>query len=282
MAAIDSHCHVFDPARFAFAADTRYRPPPQECGNAADLVRVHDANGISHSLLVNPSSGYGYDNRYLLAAIDESHGRFKGIARVAPDADAQTLGALAGAGVIGIRLDLVGDGVDVLRHPAIPRLFAQVRELQWQIHVQSETGQLVDAAAVLRTAGVPLVFDHCGRPAPEAGVGQSGFQALLAFGREGHAVKLSGPFRFSREASPYADADPYVSKLIETFTPRRCVWGSDWPFLRIEKGKDADYAAVLALATRWLPDADARRQVMWDTPARLFGFAAPADAKDGA
>jgi predicted TIM-barrel fold metal-dependent hydrolase len=35
----------------------------------------------------------------------------------------------------------------------------------------------------------------------------------------------------------------------------------------------ADYGPVLGLLQRWLPDAGDRRQVLWDTPARLFGFA---------
>ena len=65
-----------------------------------------------------------------------SNGRFKGIARVPPDAKERALSDLDNGGVIGIRLDLIADGVDVLRHPAMPRLFAQVREHRWQLHVQ--------------------------------------------------------------------------------------------------------------------------------------------------
>jgi len=30
---------------------------------------------------------------------------------------------------------------------------------------------------------------------------------------------------------------------------------------------------VLANLERWIPDERDRRQVLWDTPARLFGFA---------
>src|SRR5438128_3112412 len=124
---IDSHCHVFDTARFAYSPDTPYRPPPHEAGTASELVAVLDAHDLSHALLVNPTSGYRYDNRCMIAAIRGSQGRFKGIGRVPPDADERTLAEL-GEGVIGIRLDLIADGVGVLQHPAMPRLFAQVRE----------------------------------------------------------------------------------------------------------------------------------------------------------
>jgi predicted TIM-barrel fold metal-dependent hydrolase len=267
---IDSHCHVFDTAQFPYAPDTPYRPPPHEAGTASDLAAVLDAHGLSHALLVNPTSGYRHDNRCMIAAIRASQGRFKGIARVPPEADASTLDALRDGGVIGIRIDLIADGIDVLRQAAIPRLFAQLRERRWQIHVQCEGDQLHEGIAVLRSARAPIVVDHCGRPDPAKGIAQPGFQALIELGRDGHFVKLSGPFRFSREAPPYADAEPFVAALIDTFTPKRCVWGSDWPFLRLDRRMD--YGPVLANLERWFPDSHDRRQVLWDTPAQLFGF----------
>ena len=268
--AVDSHCHVFDPARFPFAADAPYRPQPHEVGTAEHFAAVLDAHGISHALLVNPTSGYGYDNRCMVAAIRASKGRFKGIGRVPPDVGGPALAMLSVDGVIGIRIDLVGDGVGVLQHPSMPRLLAQVREMRWLVQVQCERDQLHEAADVLRAARVPLVFDHCGRPDAGGGTTQPGFKALLELGREGHAVKLSGPFRFSHEAAPHADAEPFVAAVIEAFTPERCVWGSDWPFLRLPQRMD--YGPVLANLNRWFPDERDRHQVLWATPARLFGF----------
>jgi predicted TIM-barrel fold metal-dependent hydrolase len=268
--AVDSHCHVFDTARFAFSPNAAYKPPPDEQGSADELAALHDAHAIAHAVLVNPTSGYGYDNRCMIAALRSAGGRFKGIARVRPDIADAALAELSEAGIIGIRLDLVGDGVDVLHHPATERLFARIRELRWQMHVQCENDQLADAAETLLGAGVPLVVDHCGRPDVARGTGQPGFQALLRLGREGHAIKLSGAFRFSHAPAPYADVEPFIASVIETFTPARCVWGSDWPFLRFRARPD--YGAVLALLRRWLPAEDDRRQVLCGTPARLFGF----------
>src|SRR5439155_15779126 len=79
---IDCHNHVFDPARFPYAADTAYRPAGQEIGNAPYFVHVLDAYGVRYALVVGPNSGYGTDNRCLLDAIARSGGRFKGIAVV--------------------------------------------------------------------------------------------------------------------------------------------------------------------------------------------------------
>ena len=267
---IDSHCHVFDIAQFPYAPDTPYRPLPHEAGNAADLTGVLDAHGLSHALLVNPTSAYRYDNRCMIAAIRVAEGRFRGIVRVPPDADLREFDAAGGGRIVGVRLDLLADGVGVLRHPVMPRLLAQIRERRWQIHVQCEGDQLREGIEVLRSAGAPIVVDHCGRPDAAKGIRQPGFVALLELGREGHFVKLSGPFRFSRQPPPHADADTFVAALIDAFTPKRCVWGSDWPFLRLDRRMD--YGPVLANLDRWFRDARDRAQVLWETPARLFGF----------
>jgi len=270
MQGVDSHCHVFDTTLFPYSTEASYQPPPHEAGTAVQLTAVLDAHGLSHALLVNPTSGYFYDNRCMLAAIRGSNGRFKGIARVRPGTDERTMAELADGGVIGLRLDLLTDGVASLSDPATNRLLAQAREMRWLVQVQCERDQLREAAAALRAVRVPLVFDHCGRPDAALGIDQPGFEALLEFGREGHYVKLSGPFRFFNAFARRARIEPFVTALIETFTPARCVWGSDWPFLRLPLR--TDYGPVLADLERWFPDERDRRQVLWDTPARLFGF----------
>jgi len=61
-----------------------------------------------------------------------------------------------------------------------------------------------------------------------------------------------------------------VEALIDAFTLDNCVWGSDWPFVRIPRR--LDYGPALALLERWLPNQDDRRRVLWHTPARWFGF----------
>ena len=84
---IDCHTHVFDPVNFPYGKDIEYKPTGQEAGNAAQLRQVMKTYGVSHSLLVQPNSGYGSDNSYLLDTIARSEGRLKGIAIIDFDAD---------------------------------------------------------------------------------------------------------------------------------------------------------------------------------------------------
>ncbi len=125
---------------------------------------------------------------------------------------------------------------------------------------------------MLARSGARILIDHCGRPTPSAGLDQPGFQAVLALARTGRAtVKISGFQKFSTMALPYDDALPYVRALMDAFTLDACIWASDWPFLKA--AERLDYGPLLQLIERWLPDANDRRRLLWDTPRRLFGFA---------
>jgi predicted TIM-barrel fold metal-dependent hydrolase len=97
------------------------------------------------------------------------------------------------------------------------------------------------------------------------------FQALLAIGRERDAhIKLSGHYKFSQQPHPYEDTWPFIAALVEAFTLDRCVWGSDYPFLRAPER--LDYGPLLAVLAKLFPDASDRHRLLWRTPARLLGF----------
>ena len=269
--AIDTHVHVFDPPRFPFAADTRYRPTPAECGRPEDLARLLEAHGFAGALLVNPTSGYGDDNCCMLDALARSGGRWRGIARVPIDASKARLRVLAGRGVAGVRVDLIGDGLAQIDSEAFPRLCATLADLDLVLEVQCEHEQMTALVPRIADGRFRVVVDHCGRPDPARGPRQAGFAALLRLAETDRvAVKLSGAFRFVEGSWPYVRADRYVADLLDAFGPDRCVWGSDWPFLRT--AHRIDYAPTLSLLARWVPDARLRRRILVDTPRRWFGF----------
>jgi predicted TIM-barrel fold metal-dependent hydrolase len=83
-------------------------------------------------------------------------------------------------------------------------------------------------------------------------------------------VKLSGYSKFSRARYPHDDVRPHIAALLDAFTPERCVWASDWPFLRAPQR--VDVGPLLTLLERLVPDAADRRKVLWDTPRRVLGF----------
>lgn len=271
MQAVDSHAHVFGRG-YDFAPDIPYVPHPSQQGTAAEFQAVLATHGLTHGLLV-AAQPYLYDNSCMLDAIAASDGRFKGVALVRPGATEQEFATLAAGGVVGIRFNLSSFGLREFTEPGAERLMARVREMGWFLQIHSEGDELVQAIPILRRTGVRTVIDHFGRPDIARGLAQPGFAALLELGRSGeHVVKLSGPFRCSREPWPHPDVDPFIAAAVEAFTLDRCVWGSDWPFVRVDRR--VDYGPLFACLTRWLPDETDRNTVLWRTPARLFGFIA--------
>ena len=266
---IDCHVHVLDPVRFPYAAGTPYRPSGQEIVPAAHLVRVHDAFDVRHALIVGTNSGYGSDSRILLDALKLGGGRFKGVAVVEKDVDIKELERLQAAGVVGIAFNVPFHGADYYRDTA--PLIEKLVDLGLFLQIQVEQDQLLPLLPLIEKSPVRLVIDHCGRPTVDHGVQHRSFQALLSLGRERDAcVKLSGYYKFSRQPYPYADVWPFISALVEAFTLDRCVWGSDYPFLRADYR--LDYGPLLALLSEIFPSADDQRRLLWETPARLLGF----------
>ena len=266
---IDTHCHVFDPARFPYGETTPYRPSGQEIGTAAQLSHVLNAYGVRHALLVGPNSGYEQDNRCMLDAIASGNGRFKGIAVVPHDIDDTALRALKAAGVIGVAFNATFHGVDYYQNTA--DLLERLAALDLCVSLQVQNDQLVTLGPMFADAGVRVLIDHCGRPAPSEGLDQPGFRTLLSLAATNRGfVKLSGYGKFAQAPYPYDDARRFVDALLDAFTPDRCMWASDWPYLRA--AQRIDYGPLLQLIERFVPDASLRRRVLFETPRRVLGF----------
>lgn len=266
---IDCHCHIFDPARFPYAADTPYRPAGQEIATREQMRQVFDTYGVRHALLVQPNSGYPGDNSAMLDAIADSNGRYKGIATVPNDASPDRLADLKSQGIVGIAWNPTFHGVDYYGNAGslLPKLIDLDLFLQIQVHEH----QLPALLPVLNTAPVRLLIDHCARPTIAAGLQDPAFQAALALGRTGRAaVKLSGYSKFSSHGTPFPDCWPFLRALVDAFTLDNCMWASDWPFLRAPER--VDYGPLLKMVEHLFPDPIDRRKLFWDTPARLFRF----------
>lgn len=266
---IDCHCHVLDPARFPYAPDVAYRPMGQELGPVEHYLQVMDAYGIRHALLVGPNSGYNLDNRCLLDALARGADRFKGIAIVPLDIGHDELLALRAQGVVGAAFNATLLGTAY--YQGAGPLMRMLADLGMWVSLQVQDDQLVKLWPVIEQSGVRVLIDHCGRPAAGQGVGQAGFQALLALAGDARvAVKLSGFQKFSAMPPPFADTRPFIEALLDRFTPDACVWASDWPFLRAPQRLDV--GPLLHELAKWMPDEAGRRKLFWDTPRRLLGF----------
>lgn len=265
--AIDTHAHVFVQG-LGLADGRRYTPDYD--AHLSDYLTQLDAHGLSHGVLVQPSF-LGTDNAYLLSALRQAAGRLRGVVVVEPAVSDDALGAMAAAGVVGMRLNLVGQAPPALDASPWQGLLERVAALGWHVEVHLPAARLPEVMPPLLAAGCTVVVDHFGRPDPAGGIADPGFQYLLRQAGSGRVwVKLSGAYRnwpAGQEAAAGRDA---ARLLLDAYTAGRLVWGSDWPHT---EHRHISYASTRQSLDRWIEDPGIRRAILADTPARLFQVA---------
>jgi predicted TIM-barrel fold metal-dependent hydrolase len=265
--AVDTHAHVFTRA-LTLAGERRYAPDYD--ATIDDYLAMLDGNGMANGVLIQPSF-LGTDNGYMVSALRRAPRRLRGIAVLAPEVEVGAMRDLAEAGVVGLRLNLIGRPDPEFGGPAWRALLARVAELGWQIEVQAEARRLAALLPPLIEAGVPVVVDHFGRIDPALGIADPGFGALLGFGRAGRVwVKLSGAYRNGSGEAGRQTALAAAERLRGAFGAGRLLWGSDWPHTQFETR--ASPAEARRDLDAWVPDPAERRTILSETPVTLFRF----------
>ncbi|MEZ0104472.1 putative TIM-barrel fold metal-dependent hydrolase [Bradyrhizobium elkanii] len=235
-------------------------------------------------MIVTPSV-YGPDNSSTLFGITARGPTARGVAVIDDKTSESDLDAMNKAGFRGIRLNLATGGVN---DPNVgrQRFSAAIERMKargWHVQLFTSLAMISAIKDLVATAPVPVVFDHFGGAEAALGTGQPGFADLLALVKSGKAyVKISGAYRASKLAPDYADATPLAQALIAA-NAERIVWGTDWPHPDsvTPQGKKVtdvtplfqiDDGRLLNQLPVWAPDAAARKAILVDNPARLYGF----------
>ncbi len=269
---IDCHAHIFGPvARYPFSPKRLFTPPDVTIAQYRALLATL---GISRAVLVTPSV-YGMDNERQLDTLSEVKGAWRGVAVVHTDVSERELQRLHAAGFRGVRVNLFAKSGLLLDD--LEAIAARVAALKWHVQLHCDARNLAELAPRLDRLPVDVVFDHMGHVPAAAGVGDPGFQALLALMKRGKFwAKLSAPYRLSELPHPYADVTPFAQALIEA-APDRLVWGSDWPHPAVPghmpanfvMPNDGDLLDILAL---WTADAGVQKKILADNPTALYDF----------
>ena len=267
VSAVDSHAHVF--VRGLPLAPQRRHAPDYDA-TLDSYVRYLAGNEVSHAVLVQPSF-LGTDNSFFAAICRQYPQRFRGVAVVEPAVSDKELESLADAGVVGMRLNLLGLPLPDLRSGEWPRLLARANSLRWHVEVHRDASDLPMVVGELLAQRCTVVVDHFGRPSAEAGVSDPGFRYLLSTAITGRVwVKLSGAYRSTRGNSGLGLGTELAGALLDAFGSERLVWGSDWPHTQHQDR--IDYAAsVHALAT-WVPEEWTRAAILSRSAKELFRF----------
>ncbi len=241
----------------------------------AELAEHLRAAGIDKTVVVQAAASVA-ESEYLLSLADQ-HAFIAGVVgwvdMAAPDALAQLARLAHHPKFLGIRpmLQDIADTGWMLKD-ALDPVYRELitRGLRFDALVKPPH---LDALLRLlqRYPELPVVIDHGGKPdianrafSPWA----ARMQALAT--DTGACCKLSG---LLTEAGPNAGAEqlrPYVDHLLQTFGPRRLMWGSDWPVLKLA----ADYPRWLALTDSLLRELDQpdRDAILGGTAVAFYGL----------
>ncbi|VVE69290.1 GntR family transcriptional regulator [Pandoraea anapnoica] len=263
--AVDTHAHVVAASdAYPMVPERSYTPPPAP---EDKYVAMLDATGMTYGVLVQISV-YGTDNRYMLETLRRHPDRLRGIAVVSPDVTDAELEAMHAAGVRGLRINvLFGGGIGFT---AMETLAHRIKDLGWHMQFLMDVNALPELMPRMTSLPVPGIVDHMGHTPVAQGLNSPGFSALRSLVRDhGYWVKLSGAYRISERFPTFDDVTPFAQALIDD-APDRMVWGSDWPHVSLTRMPNT--GALRNLLPQWAPDAETRRRILVDNPARLYGF----------
>lgn len=280
--ACDCHTHIFgDPRRYSWFAGRTYTP---ESASVAEMRALHKALHMDRVVIVNPSV-YGADNSCTLDAVKQLGARARAVAVIDDKTSAGQLDEMAHSGVRGIRLNFENFG-QANPDAARKRFDAAVERIasrKWHIQIYTRLSVIEALRSQIMSAPVPVVLDHFGGAKASLGTGQPGFDGMIDLVRSGKAyVKVSGAYRSSDKPPDYPDVAPLAQALISANSDG-IVWGSDWPhptggalpghtaadiapLFQIDDGRLLDQLPV------WAPDANIRKKILVENPARLYGY----------
>ncbi|BAT58597.1 4-sulfomuconolactone hydrolase [Variibacter gotjawalensis] len=254
---------------YSYSPNRIYTPPDALLSEYRTMLRTL---GVTRAVLVQPSV-YASDMTVLLSALKDAGSEFRGVAVVDPAISDDELEQMSIAGVRGVRINIVDvkAGSAAFDFQGLRLLAERIRPLGWHMEFLLHVDTLPDLATTFENFPVDIVFGHLGYTAPGTTTDNKGFRDLLRLLRNGNTwVKLTGPYRISREQLPYPDVVALAHALVNANSDR-IVWGTDWPHVMV-RGAMPNDGDLCDLLSAWIPNEATREKILCTNPARLYGF----------
>jgi L-fuconolactonase len=236
------------------------------------LLEEMDANGIAQAALVQASTAYGYDNRYVLDTAERYPDRFVAVGCVNPLATdaARTVTAAADTPrFCGIRLFTTGSTMPgqslALNDEATFPFWAAAQKEKLPVCVQMRLDARDELVDVFRRfPEVVIVLDHMAYPPIAPGGEEAAFELIKPLA-EHPLLYLKMTVR-NTEPLAECDAGKFLTPLFQTFGSERIAWGSNFP-AAAQPMRELVSLANDALAD--VPEND-RRNVLSGTARTLY------------
>lgn len=252
---IDAHSHIWSPDtdRWPLANEKTKKDLDPPSFTPEELLKLAHAVGVGRVVLIQHTLYHGYDNTYLLDAAKARPGVFAvtGMVDDSKPHPGQTM------------RELLKRGVKALRITSRPGIGASGGEKwlsgsgmgeMWK--TAAATGQvmacLIDAkdlpgvdAMCEKNPGTAVVIDHFARIGVDGMMRDEDLKQLCRLARHKQTyVKLSAYYALGKKKPPYLDLAPMIRRVLDAFSPGRCMWASDAPY---QTQGDHTYQASLEL-----------------------------------
>jgi L-fuconolactonase len=237
---VDTHCHVIapDPTRYPLdpmggkqSAWSAERPV-----DAAGMLTAMADAGVTQAVLVQASTCYGHDNRYVADSVKAHPQHFAGVYSadlLAPKA-VETIGNWRTQGMAGVRFFVAGhstaDRSIRLDDPKASAVWAFASEAGIPVCIQIRADGLPQLETVLSAyPDLVVLLDHFARPALHDGPPYREADAMWALSRfPGLNMKLTTHNLLESAEGP-GGPQAFCRAAVDVFGASRIAWGSNFP-----------------------------------------------------
>lgn len=228
---IDCHAHIYGEDEKTYPTIEKPYRPPEGKGTISHLKQEMKGNGVRHVTAIQTSTFYRFDNRFTSDSARGNSNFMVGVVTLNPDdrkSPAMLRRFVSDFNVRGMRSIAAKSGR--LDDPGVDRLWATAEELGIVINVltnREKRGEI--EALAMRHPKLRFVIDHCLNI--KAGPNQDAIvKDVVGLSEIPNAhAKLTFIPTGTAEDWPCRDLHDACHKVIEAFSPQRCVWGSDFP-----------------------------------------------------
>ncbi|MBK9166632.1 MAG: amidohydrolase [Bryobacterales bacterium] len=274
MLIVDTHAHIYAADEKRYPTIEKPLRPPGNKGTLGQLREESAANGVAKACLIQTSTFYRFDNRYILDSSKVSSDWAAGVVTLDPE-NPESPNLLAryarDFGIRGMR-SIPAAKAGKLDHPGVRGLWRTATDNGLVINVlvgrerTAEVDKLLGDFPRLR-----VVLDHC----MNLKAGPDGEPILADVRRLARHKNLHAKLTFvptgSETGYPCADMHQRCLDVIEAYGPERCVWGSDFP-CELWTPK-VSYKEHLRIFTHDLGLSQAKQQAILGETARRLWFA---------
>lgn len=232
MSIVDTHAHIYseDTEKYPLIPEP-YLPQPGR-GTIQDLKNEAETNSVARVVVVQTFTAYQHDNRLTIDTVRENREWTTGVLNVDPF-DEGSVAVLEHARAVGVRGNRVSQGwpTDDSVLPEHRHLWEAARDLDMVLCALLNPPNCQSLSKLLTAyPDVPVVLDHCANLSASDFPDSGNLKTVLELGRfENLHAKLSFIVTGSEEDFPCGDMFALTRRIIEAYTPQRCIWGSDFP-----------------------------------------------------